>query len=192
MSVLEGELIQPASYEIEVPFGKGPFSPEEKEQVCRWIRAGASRNSLMRRTGRGAATISRLAAAAGLTFKGNDVYDPADEVKHLNARAKRLDLRDKLLEDAHRLRVQLWKPTTLVQLNNRTGEFARTRLHEPTFADKRNIMTAIGIAVDKVADLERLDAPQEGKQAIIALVDLIRLQVPKQALESERLPEASE
>jgi transposase-like protein len=186
--VLTGELLAPPAVpEIEIVPQNGPFSPEERAQVVRWIEGGMSRNEIVRRTGRGNATITRIAQAHGLKFdRGGDLMTAALEASYIDKRAKRLALSEKLLEDAHRLRQQLWSPTTLVQLNNRTGEFARTKLKEPTFADKRNIMTAIGIAVDKVAELERLDAPQEGKQAVITLVDLLRIRVSQETLENPK------
>ena len=174
---LDGELIDPDRAEIDVPYGKGPFSPEETAQIGRWIAKGVSRNELVRRTGRANATLTRLAQANGWEYNRTRALSSALASRVMDFRTERQDLKEKLLNDARRLREQLWRPTELVMLNNRTGEFARTILTEPNFADKRNIMTAIGIAVDKVTDLERLDAPQEGRQAIITLVDSLRLTV---------------
>lgn len=175
---LEGEVIDPPVEDIEIVPRVGPFSPDERAQVIRWIARGThSRNQIAKLTGRGVATITRIAQAEGLSFNRADVLGPAHEAASLSLRTRRLELRDKLLEDTHRLREQLWKPTKLVQLNFKTGQFVSIKIKEPQFADKRNIATAIGIFVDKLAVLEQLDAPQENKQAIIALLDNVRIQV---------------
>jgi hypothetical protein len=163
--------------DIEIRPGSGAFAPDERAQVIKWITRGVSRNQIARLTGRGVATITRIAQAEGLSFSRADMMGPAHEAISLSLRTRRLELRDKLLEDTHRLREQLWKQTKLIQLNYKSGEFVSIRLKEPTFADKRNIATAIGIFVDKLAILESLDAPQENKQAIIALLDNVRIQV---------------
>ncbi len=183
---VEGEVIDPP-VEIEIRQGSGPFSPEERAQVVRWIGQGVSRNEISRRTGRGVATITRVAKAEGLTFGAAEMMRPALEAQGLTLRARRLALAERLLEDAHRLREQLWRPSMIVQLNYKTGEFVTKKIKEPTAGDKRNLMTAVGIAVDKVAELERLDAPQEGKQAIIALVDNLRIQVSRDELPAARV-----
>ncbi len=179
---IDGDLIDPPSREVEIRPGPGPFSPEERAQVVRWIEEGHSRNEIVRRTGRGNATITRIAQAHGLTFKRSDTMTAALEAGYIDKRAKRLALAEKLLTAAHRLTDQLFAPTQLIQLNNRTGEFVKLRIKEPTPQMKRDLMTSIGIATDKIADLERLDAPQEGKQAIIALVDTLRIQVTREQL----------
>jgi hypothetical protein len=179
----EGEVIDPPAEvpDIEIRPGSGMFAPDERAQVIKWIARGVSRNQIARQTGRGVATITRIAQAEGLSFSRADMMGPALEAQSLSLRTRRLELRDKLLEDTHRLREQLWKPSKLVQLNYKSGEFVSIRLKEPQFADKRNIATAIGIFVDKLAILESLDAPQENKQAIIALLDNVRIQVTSAA-----------
>ena len=181
MTALTGDLIDPEDEEINIRRGKGPFSPDEERQIGRWIAANVARNEIVRRTGRANGTISRLAKKNGWEFNRTKAMVPALIARTGDLRAKRLDLKEKLLDDSLRLRAQLWEPCELVMLNNRTGEFARTMLGEPNFADKRNIMTAVGIAVDKHADLERVDAPQDGKNAIIELATIMRLTVPLDA-----------
>lgn len=179
--VIEGEVIDPDDEpkEIEIVHGTGSFSPEEREQVVRWIGQGVTRNEISRRTGRGVATITRIAQAEGLSFSGAEMMRPALERQGLDLRARRLALADGLLDDARRLREQLFKPSMIYWPDYKTGGVIKQKIKEPTAADKRNLMTAIGIAVDKVAELERLDTPQEGKLAVIALVDNLRIQVAR-------------
>lgn len=165
--------------DIEVRPGVGAFAPDERAQVIKWIARGMSRNEIARRTGRGVATITRIAQAEGLTFNRTEMMGPALEAQGITLRARRMALAEALLNDAHRLRKQLWEPSMIVQLNYKTGVFVKQKIKEPTAGDKRNLMTALGIAVDKIAELERLDAPQEGKQAIIALVDTLRISLSR-------------
>ena len=179
LNAVEGEVIDPPK-EIAIAFGSGPFSPEEREQVVRWIKAGLSRNEIKRRTGRGGATITRIAQDNELTFSPAEMMRPALEAQGLNMRARRLALAEKLLEKAHRLTEELDKPGMLYFPDYKNSAAIRVKIKRLQPDQVRNLMTAIGIAVDKVAELERLDTPQEGKTAILALVDNLRLNVAKE------------
>src|SRR5260221_6135716 len=72
-------LDEPGEHDIDVEPGTGPFSPDERRQVVKWIAAGHSRNQLVKRTGRGGATITRIAQAAGLKFTGAQMLTTAHE-----------------------------------------------------------------------------------------------------------------
>lgn len=166
---------RPDDPEVEIIPATGPFSPEEEGQVVRWIGQGVNRNEIARRTGRGKATVTRVAQRHGLTFAPSDIAKVARERLASDNRARRVELGRLLLEDAHKMREQLWRPTEYLFAMQKTGEVVREKLREPHPGDKRNLMTAIGIAVTKIAELEALDTPNEGKEAIISLVDQLRV-----------------
>ena len=65
---------------------RGPVQPEERARVEGLIRDGVPRNEIARRTGLGAATVSRIADAAGLTFDRSATAEAT--------RARVLDLAD--------------------------------------------------------------------------------------------------
>ena len=176
---VEGEVIDPPT-EITIVPQAGPFSPEERAQVVEWIKAGVSRNEIKRRTGRGGATITRIAQDNGLTFSPAEMMRPALEAQALDKKAKRIKLAELLLDDAFKLREQLFKPTTIYFFDYKSGKVYKQKIKEPQPKDKRDLATSIGILVDKVAGLEALDRPQEGRQAIVTLVDNLRLQVAKE------------
>lgn len=84
-------------------------------------------------------------------------------------------LADELLVDADRLRRQLFAPVVirkpmLVSDGDASGshvEIVDVELTEPTFADKKLIVAAIGIAVDKLTSLD----PALGKEGTEDAVD---------------------
>ena len=119
---------------------------------------GLSRNDIARKLGRSGRTISRIAAELGLTFERGPQVRAATEARKADARSRRAALAVALLDDAERLRGQLWQPAKVFNFGGKENTYNETTLNEPTFADKRNIMQAIGTAVDKSVKLDEYDA----------------------------------
>ena len=150
-----------------------PLSQAERDTIADLIRAGVSRNEISQRVGRGAGTITRLAKELGLSFDRAPLVE-ATEAKLADYAARRAELKKLLVEDAHRLRKELWLPavekkTHVVSQGAGAGsvvEIVEVEHDVPTFGDKQRIMTAVGIAVDKVAVLERLDNSAEDLAAV--------------------------
>jgi hypothetical protein len=59
------------------------------------------------------------------------------------------------MEDAHRLRAMLWEPCTKYHFGGKDNTLNQVDLSEPDFEGKRNLMTTLGIAVDKIGVLTR-------------------------------------
>lgn len=133
-----------------------PISDTIRQQIIDLHTLGNTRNAIAATTGVGAGTVSRICKAAGLTFD-RTATRAAVAAHAIDAKARRAELKELLLEDAHRLRKQLWEPARLVNFGGKDNTLAETTLTEPLFADKKNILSAVGIAVDKVEKLEKLD-----------------------------------
>lgn len=134
------------------------FSPEERSQALR-LYAEVGPSEAARRTGIGRSTITSWATRQGIAADAPDRIARAGEVAKAHRDLRKAELAEKLLEDAHRLREQLWAPAQVHHwgtTSEREGgvvttstEFMEQEIAEPTFGDKRSILQALAVAVDK-------------------------------------------
>lgn len=134
-----------------------PVTDEDRRLVAELAAKGLSRNAIADQLGRSGKTISEIAAKLGITFD-RERTRAATEAKKDDARAKRAALALRLLDDAERLRQQLWQPAHYVSHGGKEYERVDWTMPEPTFADKAKIMQSVGIAVDKAVRLDEYDA----------------------------------
>ena len=94
--------------------------------------------------------IHKWANAAGV--KTESVDNTGNQVRgaRLSAEARKLALADDLLDDAQRLRRQLFAPARVHSFGGVEHEVHFADLAQPTFADQTKIMTSVAIAVDKI------------------------------------------
>jgi hypothetical protein len=144
-----------------------PLTDAERDQIRQLHADGRGCNAIARQLGRDRSTISRAAAEMGLSFDRAQTRQATaarvDDAKH-----KRAVLAEQLLDDALRLREQLWKPCTVHSFGGRDNTYAEHQVAEPPFRDKRDILASVGLAVDKHARLIELDRDPEGLAAVDA------------------------
>ncbi|MFI6895270.1 hypothetical protein ACIBM4_14250 [Streptomyces sp. NPDC050256] len=83
-----------------------PIPDDKREEVLGLARSGLSRNEVSRRTGVSTASVSRIAAAAGVTFD-RATTAVAVEARVIDLKAARLNLAGGLLDDIAEARVRL-------------------------------------------------------------------------------------
>lgn len=133
--------------------GKGKLTADERAGIVEAIKAGGSCRGVAERFGRSPGTVSNIAAAEGLDFDRSQTAK-ATEAKQADVQARSAELVALMVEDAHRLRAQLWEPAEYVSVT-KDGEVVRYTTPRPTFADQRNILTACAIAADKAIAHDR-------------------------------------
>jgi transposase-like protein len=112
-------------------------------------------------------TLGNWAARAGIKSGRADQVASANEARRADAIARRQKLAADLLADAEKLRGQLFKPCVVYNFGGKDNTFAKAKLAEPDFRAKQQILTGVGIAVDKVIALERHDSDgNEGMPAV--------------------------
>ena len=127
-----------------------PLTSRERAEILRRCRAGESRNVIARAVGRSGSTVSRTVAAAGLSFARAAQVAAATEVRRIDLAARRQILAERLHEDAERLRAQLWEPHLYFDWGGGQDHDYDERIQpEPTPADKRALMGAVGQAIEK-------------------------------------------
>lgn len=159
------------------------LTDSDRMQILDMIDQGMSRNDIVRATGRGSGTVSKIAAEHGRTFDRTSTK-AATRARQADLEADRLALAEELLSDARMMRRQLWEPSVTKQAmvvgdgggaaHVETVEIAHP---EPPFSDKQRIMTSVGIATDKVLAISKHDvkADEGGEQSmLVQLVDTLR------------------
>ena len=90
----------------------------------------------------------------------------ATQAKVIDARARRVALEVTLLEDAERLRSQIWAPTVAFNFGGKDNTYNEVHLPEPTHADKLKLMQAAGIGIDRSLKISDHDADAGVTEAI--------------------------
>jgi transposase-like protein len=136
-----------------------PLDPAKRQAIAQAIRDGGKRNEIARQFEVSPSTVTLIAQQDGI----EDAFDRttmkrATEARQADLAERRAELARLLMDDAHRLRAQLWQPCTVYKFGGKDNTLNSVDLPEPDFEGKRNLMTTVGIAVDKIGVLTRDDS----------------------------------
>lgn len=121
-------------------------------------------------------TVTKWAKANSVPTVHTSRTREATEARSVGLKARRQELTALLLEDAHKLRKQLWEPTVVFNFGGKDNDYNEHHVDEPSFADKRSILGSVGIAVDRVIKLEAVD--QDGGQTTaVSMLDKLAKQL---------------
>lgn len=125
-----------------------PVTDEDRAEIIRLHAEGKGRNEIGRLVGRAQRTVSVICAEEGLVF---DVTMTEAATRHRVAQLaeKRAILADALVDDALRLTEQVWEPAIIYNFGGKENTFNSEAVDEPPALDKKALMTAAGIAVEK-------------------------------------------
>jgi hypothetical protein len=151
-----------------------PVTDDDRRRIRDLHAQGLGRNDIAREMKRSGATISKVAAELGLSFERGPEVEAATQARVADAKAKRAELMNTLLDDAERLRAQIWEPHEYIDHGGRDYVEARWTQEEPTSADKLKLMQAATIAIDRSLRLDLHDSDTQGLPAVDAwLRDMI-------------------
>lgn len=132
-----------------MPNQNGRPVTEDDYQLVRELHArGMGRNAIAREIGRAQRTVSVIAGELGLVF---DASMTEDATRHRIAQlaALRADTAVDLHLDALRLTQQMWEPATIYNFGGKDNTYRDKQVDEPPTGDKKNLMAAAGIALEK-------------------------------------------
>jgi hypothetical protein len=131
-----------------VPNQHTPVTDQDRAEIIRLHSEGLGRNEIARRTGRAQRTVSVICAEEGLVF---DVTMTEEATRHRVAQlaALRADTAVDLHLDALRLTQQMWEPATIYNFGGKENTYNEHYVDEPPTGDKKNLMAAAGIALEK-------------------------------------------
>lgn len=130
---------------------------KQKDEIARLYHEGKGRNQIALELNIGGRQVSEACEEMGLKFS-TAATEKATRAREAFSAERRSLLMQKQLDDAHKLREQMWSPTTMGQFGGRDNVWSEVTLDEPTYADKLRIQQAINGAVNNVLRLMEAEA----------------------------------
>jgi hypothetical protein len=153
-------------------FSKGGLvQPAERAAIIRLHGEGKGRNEIARITRRSQRTVSLICQEEGLEF---DVTMTEDATRHRVAQLaeKRTVLAEALIEDAMGLTEKMWRPATVFSFGGKDNVYRERDVDEPPAADKRNLMAAANLAIEK--SLKLVPPEREDTEGLAAVDQWLR------------------
>lgn len=162
-----------------------PITDEQRAQVLRLARDGnLSRNQIAKDTGVSAGSVTNITKAAGISFD-RTATEQAVKSRKADLAARRTELQLQMLEDAARLRLQLWAPATYRELGKfsdakgqgGTGGASWTEVvtwtqPQPNVADQLKLVQATSLAITTEAKMAAAAGDTDTEQGKAMLVQL--------------------
>lgn len=189
-----------------MPRNGQPVDPETRARVVALMGEGVlGRNAIARETGVSGWTVTMIAQEIGHTFDRRNT-ELAVAARTVDLAKERQELAAMLMVEVRQSLEDMRAPATMVQfegghqLTESEGEgderVTRTRwvpgewrehvIPEPTFSDKRNLMTIVGIGITKIAELTKATEAAGSETAVSYLDNLTAsLEVARAAIMRE-------
>lgn len=148
------------------------LTPAVLERIADLHARGYGRNAIARELNLAAGSVTKACSDLGLSFD-REATKVAVAARRTEAAAIRSELELQLLEDAQRLRGQMWQRTKYVQYGGKDFERREWTQAEPSAQDKKNLMAAAGMAVDRSIRLAEMDKGSEIDAARSMLAQLL-------------------
>lgn len=113
-----------------------------------------------RRLGICRTTVSSWMRRAGVRSDAADITRAATATAAAKNAARRAALAEGLLEDALKLRSQIFAPTLMHNFGGRDNTYEQHEIPEPTAKDKQALMNSIMNALKGAMELERFDSDE--------------------------------
>lgn len=147
------------------------WTPHDDATLAALHAQDLSVREIAERMGKGKSTIQRRAHLAGLAFDRARTQ-AATHAVIIDAKARRAALELALLDDAERLRTQIWEPHEYIDHGGKDFTEVRWTQNEPSPTDKLKLMQAVGLAVDRSVKIAVHDA-DAGTSEAVGMLDAI-------------------
>ncbi|MEV8177205.1 hypothetical protein AB0O99_04055 [Cellulosimicrobium funkei] len=163
------------------------YTPDEDALLRERLTAGVSQRAVAEELGRTPGSVASRAHKLGIRSDRTATV-AATQAVIVDAKARRAGLEVALLEDAERLRAQLWQPHTYFDWGGKDHDFDEHTVEEPTPSDKLKLVQAAGAAIDRALKLALHDA-DGGHTEAVGMLDGIAAAI---AAAADRMPEQDE
>jgi hypothetical protein len=142
------------------------------------VQKGGRRSVVARKFGVSQSAVARIGQEAGIVRRPLSTGQKksqrmATEAVKLEARRRRAEMSLALIDDAEKLRRQLFEPSMAFDFGGKDFAYVEHQLKQPDARSQQSIAIAMAVCLDKSLALERFDfeASNAVKAAIIQLVD---------------------
>lgn len=150
-----------------------PVTAETRAQVAALHAEGLGRNEIARRIGVSGATVTNIARDLELSFDRSATA--------LAVRARQIDLADErqsikamLLVRGREALEAMDAPALVYSFGGRDNTYSERLLDAPPVGDQRNLMTIAAIALQRFADLDRVDQGLTGTGEAVGMLERLR------------------
>jgi hypothetical protein len=126
----------------------GTISEDRFDEFRDLHAQGLGRNAIAREMGIAPVVASRTAEYLGLTFDRSQIQ-AATEARLADLAERRALLAESLIDDAEKLRAQMWQPAVIFSFGGKDNTYAEEPVLEPPAGDKRALMATAGMAIDR-------------------------------------------
>lgn len=157
-----------------------PWTPDHDTQLASLHAQGLSVRQIADRMGMTKTRVADRARKAGLRWDRAQTA-AATRAVVIDAKARRALLEHKLLDDAERLRAQMWEPHEYIDHGGKDYVEVRWTQAEPTPTDKLKLMSAATQAIDrslKIAQHDSDGGAHEATSMLQRLADAIGVPEP--------------
>lgn len=144
--------------------GKDKWRPDEDVTLQRLHADGLSQGAVAQQMRRSKSTVSHHSIRLGLAWDREQTVQ-AVQAAARDAKTRRAELEIKLLDDAERLRAQIWRKTEYIDHGGKDYVEVKWTLKEPTPADKLKLMQAATSAIDKSLRISNHDTDDGAAEA---------------------------
>ena len=163
------------------------WTDEESTRLTELHAAGKSLHFIAGELGRSKETISRWASTLGLSFSREKTAKAADAV-HVDNKARRVALEERLLVEAQKIMDQLWKPTLVFSFGGKDNDYNEHIIDRPTFGDQKAIVQTATTAIRESTRLHEMNA---GSNADHSKAMLVKMQAALLELHAEEDEDSS-
>lgn len=121
--------------------------------------------------GRSKDTVSRHADRLGLVWDRSSTARAAEAV-HVDNKARRVRLEERLLTEADKVLDQMWARTIVFAFGGPLNEYSEHELDKPPVGDQKAIMQTASTAITAANKLHELNAGHNAEAAVSALAQM--------------------
>ena len=163
------------------------WSDEDSRRLTELHAEGKSLHFIAGEIGRSKQTVSRYAKSLGLEWDRATTAKAAEAV-HVDNKARRVALEERLLVEAQKIMDQLWTPAIVYSFGGQFNEYAEHELDKPTFSDQKAIMQTASTAITASNKLHEMNA---GSNADHSKAMLVKMQAALLELHAEEDEDSS-
>lgn len=162
-----------AALTLEVATVPARISDATRQRIAELARSGESCASIARELGLSRSSVSTIARqmVSEQVFE-RSATKTATAARQTDIRASMASLAEKLTKTAHTLHDDLYRPSLVYAFGGRENDYNEHLLAQPDAKTRRELLTSIAIAVDKVRVIEQFqETGSSGRAAVVRLVD---------------------
>lgn len=147
------------------------WTDEESTRLTELHAAGKSLHFIANELGRSKNTISKWASTLGLSWDRAETAKAAQAV-HVDNKARRAALEERLLIEAEKVIDQMWSETLVFSFGGKDNTYEEHTLKQPTYSDQKTIAQTVATALTAANKLHEMNAGQNTDHAKSMLVQM--------------------